>query len=226
MSCRTPAARGKNVREATHVFAVNKEMKRMSNRTSTLHQARTATTVLLSGAALVGLGGFVAGRITTMPPVGNAHVPQPRKSVDLERYLGRWYELGRFENRFERGCEDVTATYSLLPDGRIRVVNACSTAWREARTRTATGTAKIVPDSGNSKLKVSFFGPFYLGNYWVLDHDQDYTWAIVGEPSGRYLWILSRVPSPEPEVREHLWTVAADLGYDTSLIRPTRQQSA
>ncbi|MET4636534.1 apolipoprotein D and lipocalin family protein [Kaistia defluvii] len=153
-------------------------------------------------------------------PVGNAAVPQPAKSVDVERYLGRWFELGRYENGFERGCEAVTAEYSLRPDGLVKVLNTCNAGGVDGRERVAVGRAKIVPGSGNAKLRVSFFGPF-LGDYWILDHAPDYAWSIVGEPSGRYLWILTRSPTPSEPVRKKLESRARSLGYDVTMLRWT-----
>ncbi|WP_205518145.1 lipocalin family protein [Sphingorhabdus sp. Alg239-R122] len=154
-------------------------------------------------------------------PVGNTAVPQPAKTVDLDRYLGRWYEMGRYEAGFQKGCEAVTADYTLRDDGKIRVVNSCRKGSVDGKFSTATGKAKIVKDSGNAKLRVSFFGPFY-GDYWVLDRAQDYSWAIVGEPSGRYLWMLSREAKPDPEVRAHIESRVKELGYDWSLVRLTK----
>jgi apolipoprotein D and lipocalin family protein len=114
---------------------------------------------------------------------------QPTKTVELERYLGRWYEIARYEQSFQRGCEGVTADYSLRRDGKIDVLNRCRKSG--GKLSEARGIAKIIDTTTNAKLKVSFFRPFY-GNYWALDHADDYTWAVVGEPSGRYLWILAR----------------------------------
>ncbi|MDI7775650.1 lipocalin family protein [Asticcacaulis sp. EMRT-3] len=156
-------------------------------------------------------------------PVGNRAVPQPARDVDIKAYAGLWYEIGRYENRFERDCEAVTASYSLSDDGRIDITNSCRSGGLDGREKVAHGKAKVVPDSGNAKLKVSFFGPFYVGNYWVLDHAPDYSWSIVGEPSGRYLWILSRVAHPDPATRAMIDTRVRQLGYDQSLIRPTLQ---
>lgn len=156
-------------------------------------------------------------------PVGNTAVPQPARSVDLTRYAGRWYEIGRYEAGFQRGCEAVTATYSLREDGLVSVVNACRQDGLNGELRSVEGKAKVVEGSGNAKLKVSFFGPFYLGDYWVLDHAEDYSWSIVGEPSGRYLWLLSRAPQPSPRVRETITNRASALGYDLSILRPTQQ---
>lgn len=170
------------------------------------------------GAAILIAGAALAARLR-LPPVGNRHVPEPRKPVEVSRYLGRWFELARYPNGFERGCEDVTAEYSLLADGRIKVVNTCQ---MNGAVRRAIGAARVVPDAAATKLKVSFFGPLYLGNYWVLDRADDYSWAIVGEPSGRYLWLLGRKPSQA--TREHLVSLARELGYDTSMIHPTRQR--
>ena len=150
-------------------------------------------------------------------PVGNAHVPEPAKPVELGKYLGKWYEVARYENRFERGCEAVTAEYSLREDGMIRVINSCHLGSVNGELKTAEGKAKLVENSQGAKLKVSFFWPFY-GDYWVLDHAEDYSWSIVGEPSGRYLWILARdAPLSEQHVSD-LRDKAKLLGYDTSLL--------
>ena len=140
--------------------------------------------------------------------------------MDLQRYLGRWYEIARYEQSFQKGCEGVTADYALRQDGTISVVNRCRKP--DGSASEARGRAKVVDKQTNAKLKVSFFGPFY-GDYWVLDHADDYSWAIVGEPSGRYLWILSRQPTPgEAEVRR-LIDRAEGLGYDTSMLLRTTQ---
>ena len=172
--------------------------------------------ILLSIGLAVTLTGCVSAG-----PVGNSSVPQPAKTVDVARYSGVWYELARYENGFERGCEGVTAQYSLKPNGEVRVVNTCRVGSPAGPARISEGSAKVVQGSGNAKFKVSFFGPFYLGNYWVLDHANDYSWSIVGEPSGRYLWLLSRAKSKS--LRSALTRRAASLGYDTSLLRSTMQ---
>jgi apolipoprotein D and lipocalin family protein len=165
--------------------------------------------------------GLTAGLLATRFPRGNLAVPEPEKPVDLDRYLGLWFEIGRYENRFERGGEAVTAEYHKRPDGLIEVINTCRRGSISGSLRTATGRASVVPGSHNAKLKVRFFGPF-SGNYWVLDRDDNYAWSIVGEPTGRYLWLLSRAPAPEPQIRERLRVRAAELGYDTTLIRWTQ----
>ncbi len=151
-------------------------------------------------------------------PVGNAAVPQPAKPVDLTRYLGLWYEMGRYEAPFQKGCEAVSAQYTLRDDGNIRVLNSCT---KNGKIDTATGKAKIVEGSNNAKLRVSFFGPFY-GDYWVLDRADDYSWSIVGEPSGRYLWMLTREANPDAQTRSLIQQRVQELGYDWDLVRMTR----
>lgn len=178
--------------------------------------------LLLTGAALGALVALGACATLRQGPSGNARVPEPAKAVELERYLGRWYELARYEQSFQKDCEAVTADYSLRADGLIRVVNSCREGAVDGPLKQAEARAKVMSDSGNAKLKVSFFGPFYVGNYWVLDHAEDYSWAIVGEGSGRYLWLLSREPEPELAVRQRLWSRTEELGYDLSMLRVTR----
>ena len=154
-------------------------------------------------------------------PVGNIAVPQPARPVEIDRYIGRWYEMARYEAPFQKGCDGVTADYSLRDDRKIRVINTCI---KDGKTTTANGNAKIVADSQNAKLKVSFFGPFY-GDYWVLDRDENYRWAIVGEPSGRYLWMLTRQAQPNAETRAFIEARVRELGYDWSLVRVTRHDA-
>ena len=170
-----------------------------------------ALTALLAGCAAIPRPG----------PVGNSAVPEPVKSVDLQRYMGRWYEQFRYEASFQKDMEAVTADYSLNNDGSVKVVNSGRKDGLDGKLKSTTGKAKLVDSSTNAKLKVSFFGPFY-GDYWVLDRDEDYQWSIVGEPSGRYLWALTREARPGADVISALERRVAELGYDSSLIRKTQ----
>ncbi|WP_443749627.1 lipocalin family protein [Asticcacaulis solisilvae] len=172
--------------------------------------------------AVAGIALAACASLPVSGPVGNRSVPEPAKPVDIKAYGGLWYEMARYENGFERDCEGVTAEYGLLPDGKVSVTNACRKGALDGPARVSRGTAKVVPGSNNAKLKVSFFGPFYVGDYWVLDHADDYSWSIVGEPSGRYLWILTREAAPSPDLRQKLQERAGQLGYDVGVIRPTR----
>jgi apolipoprotein D and lipocalin family protein len=177
---------------------------------------------LLPTLLLVGAAGFLVGCATGRPS-GNRAVPQPAKPVDLSRYLGRWYEMARYDAGFERDCEAATADYALRPDGLVSVTNSCREGAPDGPVRSITGRARIVPDSGNAKLKVSFFGPFFVGNYWVMDHADDYGWTIVGEPTGKYLWVLTRDPTPDQASKDALVGRVAALGYNTGMLRFTRQ---
>ncbi|MDC0886283.1 lipocalin family protein [Altererythrobacter sp.] len=168
----------------------------------------------------------LSARVGTPGPVGNANVPEPAKAVALDAYLGNWYEFARYEAPFQRGCEAVTANYSLRDDEKIRVLNSCRKGSVDGELDQSTGKAKIVEGSQGAKLKVSFFGPFY-GDYWILDRGEPdsegrYSWSIVGEPSGRYLWMLTREAKPSPELAAKLEARVKDLGYDWSLVRKTR----
>lgn len=180
---------------------------------------RASFVLLIAAASVAALSGCAT---LQRGPVGNPAVPQPAKSVDLNRYAGLWYEIGRYENGFERGCEGVTAQYALRDDGLIGVTNSCRQGAVDGPIKTAQGKAKVVAGAQNAKLKVSFFGPFYLGDYWVLDRADDYAWSIVGEPSGRYLWLLSRTAQPSAQTRATIMERTQALGYDLSLVRETR----
>lgn len=141
--------------------------------------------------------------------------------VELPRYLGRWYEIARYPNRFEKQCDrDATATYALREDGRISVLNACTR--HDGSRDEAKGWAKVSDQATNAKLKVTFFWPFF-GDYWILDLGPNYEYAVVGEPQRKYLWILSREPHmSEPQYREITSKLDAK-GYDPNkLMRVTQ----
>jgi apolipoprotein D and lipocalin family protein len=133
--------------------------------------------------------------------------------LDLQRYLGTWYEIARFDHRFERGLQGVTATYSMRDDGKIKVVNQGYKNSLDEKLDVATGKAKLTDDPG--KLKVSFFWIFY-GDYYILELDEDYRWALIGSSSPKYLWILSRTPKLEDPVKNRIIELAKKRGYDTS----------
>ena len=142
--------------------------------------------------------------------------------VNLKRYSGKWYEIARTPNWFERKCvANVSAEYIPLPDGSIKVVNTC--LCKNSKSCRAIGRAAIVPGSKNAKLKVTFFSPFW-GHYWIIGLDEkNYQWALVGEPSRKYLWILARQPTISSALYEGIATIAAAKGYDTSQLKKTPQ---
>lgn len=173
--------------------------------------------LLVAAAALA----LLAGCAQIGQPRPGWSPPEPARPVDLARYAGRWYELGRYEASFQRGCEAVTADYAPTPDGRIKVVNTCRQGSPQGPVSTAEAVATVVPGSRGAKLKVTFFWPF-SGDYWVLDRAPDYSWAIVGEGSGRYLWLLSRQARPGEQVYQALLARAGALGYDVTRVRRTQ----
>ncbi|QJU59331.1 lipocalin family protein [Sphingomonas sp. AP4-R1] len=180
---------------------------------------KRSTIIALAG---IGFAGVIGIRHwSRLGPVGNPKVPRPAKPVDLNRYVGLWYELARYENRFEKDCDYVTARYTLRDDGLVDVLNASRGAG--GAIKSIKGRAKRIEGSHGARLKVSFFGPFYVGDYWILDRADDYSWSIVGEPSGRYLWLLSRNDHPSLEMRDAIFERTRQLGYDLSLLRMTRQ---
>lgn len=145
----------------------------------------------------------------------------PVQPFELNRYLGKWYEIARLDHSFERGLTQVTAEYSMRDDGGVRVINRGYNAedkqWQEAE-----GKAYFVAEPDRGYLKVSFFGPFY-GSYIVMAVDYD-AYTLISGPDSSYLWILARTPTlPEPVV-QRLVAKAAASGFDTSqLIYPDRQ---
>jgi apolipoprotein D and lipocalin family protein len=143
-------------------------------------------------------------------------------AVDLDRYLGEWHEIASYPAWFQKNCVAVTARYSLRDDGLIEVVNSCRKGSLDGKLKQTTGRAKIVDSDTNAKLKVSFFGPFW-GKYWIIDLDPDYQWAVVGEPKRKYLWILSRTPSMDDDVYQHILARLPDKGYDPDGLNRTIQ---
>ena len=141
----------------------------------------------------------------------NNYAPLPTvASVDLSRYTGDWYEVALIPNRFQKMCiADTQANYRVEGEV-IRVRNRCKNA--EGKMEEANGIAKIVPQSGNAKLRVSFFRPFY-GDYWILALDPEYQWVLVGEPSRKYGWILARTPKLDGATVQSILDKAEALGY-------------
>jgi apolipoprotein D and lipocalin family protein len=140
-------------------------------------------------------------------------------TVDLARYVGKWHEIAAFPMFFQRQCiGDTTAEYTLRPDGDITVVNRCRT---ETGFDQATGKAWPVEGTGNAQLKVSFFWPF-RADYWVIGLDEDYRWAVVGNPNRKYLWILSRTPALPKEQLDRALEAAEAQGYDLARLRYTK----
>lgn len=159
---------------------------------------------------------------------GSGNVPTTVASVDLDRYLGTWYEIARLPNRFQDHCAgDVTAEYARMDDGRIRVINRCREA--SGTTDEARGIARIVDAATNAKLEVSFVSLFgwhlFWGDYWILDLGEAYQYAVVGHPDRTYAWILARTPRLTPEVRNRIDAVLARAGYDPARLVATPHEA-
>jgi len=145
------------------------------------------------------------------------------KELNIERYLGEWYEIARFDHRFERGLVGVTANYSLRDDGKIKVVNSGYKDSLNGKFSQAVGKAKIPnPASEPAKLKVSFFWFFY-GDYFVLELDEDYQWAVIGSSSDKYLWILSRSPQMNDELYQQILKGLTQRGYNVGQLIKVKQ---
>lgn len=142
---------------------------------------------------------------------------QPVGNFELNRYLGKWYEIARLDHSFERGLTRVTAQYSMREDGGVKVINrgfnAAENQWREAE-----GKAFFVNQDDEAYLKVSFFGPFY-GAYVVFELDYDnYQYAFVSGPDTEYLWLLSRTPQVDQAIIDKFVSMAAERGFDTDAL--------
>jgi apolipoprotein D and lipocalin family protein len=171
--------------------------------------------------SLIYLGLVLVGVCSMARAAGSDSALETVANVDLSRYLGRWYEIAKYTNRFERKCErDVTATYAVRPDGKISVVNRCTT--HEGKVTESSGWAKVVDEKTNAKLKVTFFWPFF-GDYWIIELGANYEYAVIGEPSRKYLWILSRTAKMDDAVYEGIAKRLASKGYDASKLERMKQ---
>lgn len=155
------------------------------------------------------------------------NAPLPTVSyVDLERYQGTWYEIARFDQKFQKGCTAVTADYTLTKKNKVKVLNKCRLNSPSGKLKTAKGKAWVIDKKTNAKLKVQFFLSFIklgflAGDYWILDLDENYEHVMIGAPDRKYLWILARRPSMDDDTFTRLKTKAAKLGFDISKLITT-----
>lgn len=150
-------------------------------------------------------------------------------SVDLKRYAGKWYEIARFPNRFQKQCVgNTTAEYSLKSDGNVEVINRCLK--KNGQYDDAKGKAKIVDKQSNAKLEVRFapavlsFIPNVWGDYWIIDLDPNYQYAVVGDPNRKYLWILSRTAEMTDATYQGILRKLEKMGYDPNKLVKTPQK--
>ncbi|OGU55719.1 MAG: hypothetical protein A2V66_13790 [Ignavibacteria bacterium RBG_13_36_8] len=163
-------------------------------------------------------GGLVAACSGNYPPL------EVVDKVDIEKYLGRWYEIARLPNSFEEGCFCVTAEYSVIDSTTIRVTNSCKEDSTLGELNQANGKAFVVEGSNNAKLRVQFFWPF-RGDYWIIELDKEnYLYALVGSPSREYLWILCRTSKMDQSIYNMLVEKAKAKGFDVSKLHLTNQE--
>jgi len=177
------------------------------------------------------LVGLLLGPAATAAPEDSVRRPlEVVPSLDLTRYVGTWYEIARLPNSFQEKCAgNVTAEYTLLDDGTVKVVNRCRK--ENGEMTEAEGKARrLSRDEPSSKLEVRFapgwlgWLPFVWGNYWVIDLADDYSYAVIGEPTREYLWILSRAPKIDDALYERILETIKRKGYDTSALVKTKQE--
>jgi apolipoprotein D and lipocalin family protein len=143
--------------------------------------------------------------------------------VDLKKYAGKWYETASFPQRFQKGCNCTTAEYTLTDKGFVIVENRCNRDSINGKQSYIKGKAFVVKNSGNAKLKVQFFWPF-KGKYWIIDLAKDYSYAVVGHPNRKYLWILSRTPIMDANTYQQIISKIREKGFDISKIKLTTQK--
>jgi apolipoprotein D and lipocalin family protein len=142
--------------------------------------------------------------------------------VDLDRYLGKWYEISSFPQSFQKGCNCSTAEYFKTDDDYIKVVNKCRKDSPTGELKTANGKAFVKDTATNAKLSVQFFWPF-RGAYWIIELANDYSYAVVGHPNREYLWILSRTPRMDSKIYSMLLEKISNKGFDTNKLVITNQ---
>jgi apolipoprotein D and lipocalin family protein len=178
-------------------------------------------TIAFTSLALSACVAGPSGRAKDAPPL------QAVASVDVAQYMGLWYEIARYPTSFQKDCEGTTAEYTLREDGRVDVLNTCRFGTKNGEPRSAEAVARVMDGSNGARIFVNFAPiplPAGRGNYWIIHLDEAYQHALVGEPSGRFLWMLSRTPTVTPEVRQELNAAAVAAGYDLSLLKETEQR--
>ena len=144
--------------------------------------------------------------------------------VDVQRYVGKWYEIALLPNSFEEGCNCTTAEYSLIDSTTLRVTNTCRLDSTNGKIEQAKGKAFVVEGSNNAKLRVQFFWPF-RGDYWIIALDKEhYQYAVVGTPSRKYLWFLSRTPKMDERLYDSLVEKCKTKNFDVTKLQKTVQE--
>lgn len=182
--------------------------------------SRLLSPIMFISAAVLSVFGSGCAATTTE----RLNLPEPATvaSVDLQKYLGKWYDIASYPQWFQKGCTATTAEYSLKENGEIKVVNSCRKGTMDGKLKVSVGRAQVVDKVSNAKLRVSFFGPFW-GNYWILDLGENYEYAVVGDASRDYLWILSRTPQMNPELYRSILERLKNQGFELERLLVTPQ---
>ncbi len=142
--------------------------------------------------------------------------------VDLKKYMGKWFEIASYPQRFQKGCHCTTAEYTLTDKGYAIVENKCNIGSVTGKLSSIKGKVFVEENSGNAKLKVQFFWPF-KAKYWIIDLADDYSYAVVSHPNKKYLWILSRTPKMESYIYQRIVLRLKQKGFDITKLQVTKQ---
>jgi apolipoprotein D and lipocalin family protein len=157
-----------------------------------------------------------------MSTIVKGQILQTVTEVDLIQYSGKWFEIASFPQRFQKRCHCTTAQYTATDKGYVIVENRCNKDSVNGKTSYIKGKAFVVDNTGNAKLRVQFFWPF-KGDYWIIDLADDYSYAVVSNPSKKFLWILARTPQMEFSVFEQIITRLKEKGFDLTNLKMTEQ---
>jgi apolipoprotein D and lipocalin family protein len=163
--------------------------------------------------------------LSAAPAAGMARTgaPKPVRPVSSDLYSGRWYEIARTPNTMQKDCQGATSDFQGLAAGAFTMVETCHRGGPTGAAKTLRARAKIVPASGNTRFRMSFLGGLVHQEYWILDHADDNSWAVMATPGGNYVWLLSRRPSLPPLVQAAALARVGALGYaPSSLVFPVQ----
>lgn len=176
-----------------------------------------------AGATVTAVGAIVLGR--RKPHADELGILRTVDYVDLERYSGRWFEIARYPTKFERHClKNMTVDYALRPDGRLHVEARCTV--QDGAIDSSRGIARIAETTTNAKLRIKYARRAPWMDYWIIDLDDDYRWAVIGEPKREYLWILARTPGVKEDVYSQISARIVTQGYDPEQLIRTQQDGA
>jgi apolipoprotein D and lipocalin family protein len=171
---------------------------------------------------LILLSGWLTISLFMIPKKSEAQQLETVAHVDLNKYVGKWFEIASYPQRFQKGCHCTTAEYSLSDKGYIIVENRCNRDSINGKSSYIKGKAFVDKNSGSAKLKVQFFWPF-KASYWIIDLADDYSYAVVSHPNRNYLWILSRTPKMNDEVYKKIISRLIEKGFDVNKLQQTVQ---